>query len=33
MEGVNDLAEVAALLAGPARWINGRVIYANGGAV
>lgn len=27
-----DIAEVAAFLAGPGRWINGQVIYANGGA-
>ncbi len=26
-----DIAEVVAWLAGPARWINGQVIYANGG--
>lgn len=26
-----DIAEVVAYLAGPARWINGQVIYANGG--
>ena len=26
-----DIAEVVAHLAGPARWINGQVIYANGG--
>jgi 3-oxoacyl-[acyl-carrier protein] reductase len=26
-----DIAEVVAFLAGPARWINGQVIYANGG--
>lgn len=29
----NDIAEVVAFLAGPARWINGQVIYANGGAI
>lgn len=28
-----DIAEVAAFLAGPGRWVNGQVIYANGGAV
>ncbi|OKH67021.1 3-ketoacyl-ACP reductase [Mycobacterium sp. SWH-M5] len=28
-----DIAEVVAFLAGPARWINGQVIYANGGVV
>ena len=27
-----DIAEVAAFLAGPGRWINGQVLYANGGA-
>jgi len=26
-----DVAEVVAFLAGPARWINGQVVYANGG--
>ncbi|MFE1205066.1 SDR family oxidoreductase [Streptomyces sp. NPDC058762] len=26
-----DIAETVAFLAGPARWINGQVIYANGG--
>lgn len=28
-----DIAEIVAFLAGPARWVNGQVIYANGGAV
>ncbi|MDH2415254.1 SDR family oxidoreductase [Nocardioides sp. CER19] len=28
-----DSAEVVAFLAGPARWVNGQVIYANGGAI
>lgn len=28
-----DIAEVVAALAGPARWINGQVIYANGGVI
>lgn len=28
-----DIAEVVALLAGPGRWINGQVLYANGGMV
>ncbi|MFI2667134.1 SDR family oxidoreductase [Micromonospora carbonacea] len=28
-----DTAEVVAFLAGPARWINGQVVYVNGGAV
>ncbi|MDG3010480.1 SDR family oxidoreductase [Rhodococcus sp. D2-41] len=27
-----DVAEVAAFLAGPARWINGQTIFVNGGA-
>jgi 3-oxoacyl-[acyl-carrier protein] reductase len=27
-----DIAEVTAFLAGPGRWVNGQVIYANGGA-
>jgi 3-oxoacyl-[acyl-carrier protein] reductase len=27
-----DIAEVAAFLAGPGRWINGQVLYTNGGA-
>ncbi|MEO8907786.1 MAG: SDR family oxidoreductase [Microbacteriaceae bacterium] len=27
-----DIAEVVAALAGPARWINGQVLYVNGGA-
>lgn len=27
----DDIAEVVALLAGPGRWINGQVIYINGG--
>lgn len=27
-----DIAEVAAFLAGAGRWVNGQVIYANGGA-
>ncbi|WP_197040931.1 SDR family oxidoreductase [Chondromyces apiculatus] len=27
----DDIAEVVSFLAGPARWINGQVIYANGG--
>lgn len=26
-----DIAEIVAFLAGPARWINGQVLYANGG--
>jgi 3-oxoacyl-[acyl-carrier protein] reductase len=28
-----DIAEVVAFLAGPARWVNGQVIYANGGVI
>jgi 3-oxoacyl-[acyl-carrier protein] reductase len=28
-----DIAEVVAFLAGPARWVNGQVIFANGGVV
>lgn len=28
----NDIAEVVAALAGPMRWVNGQVLYANGGA-
>lgn len=27
----HDIAEVVAFLAGPARWINGQVLFANGG--
>jgi 3-oxoacyl-[acyl-carrier protein] reductase len=27
-----DIAELVAFLAGPGRWVNGQVIYANGGA-
>ena len=26
-----DIAEVISLLAGPGRWVNGQVIYVNGG--
>ena len=29
--GDMDIAETVAFLAGPARWINGQVLYANGG--
>jgi 3-oxoacyl-[acyl-carrier protein] reductase len=29
----SDIAEVIAFLAGPARWINGQTLYANGGAI
>ena len=28
-----DIAEAVAFLAGPARWVNGQVIYVNGGVV
>lgn len=28
-----DIAEVVAFLAGPGRWVNGQVLYANGGIV
>jgi len=28
----SDIAEIISFLAGPARWINGQVIYANGGS-
>jgi 3-oxoacyl-[acyl-carrier protein] reductase len=28
-----DIAEIVAFLAGPARWVNGQVIYANGGVI
>ncbi|GFG62536.1 3-ketoacyl-ACP reductase [Mycobacterium kubicae] len=28
-----DIADVVAFLAGPGRWVNGQVIYANGGVV
>ncbi|MPZ82143.1 MAG: SDR family oxidoreductase [Actinophytocola sp.] len=28
----SDIAEVVAFLAGPGRWVNGQVVYANGGA-
>jgi 3-oxoacyl-[acyl-carrier protein] reductase len=29
----NDIVETVAFLAGPARWVNGQVIYANGGVI
>ncbi|QMU70477.1 SDR family oxidoreductase [Streptacidiphilus sp. P02-A3a] len=29
----DDIAEVVSFLAGPARWINGQVLYANGGVI
>lgn len=28
-----DIAEVVPFLAGPARWVNGQVLYANGGVI
>jgi 3-oxoacyl-[acyl-carrier protein] reductase len=28
-----DIAEVVAFLAGPARWINGQILYPNGGVI
>jgi 3-oxoacyl-[acyl-carrier protein] reductase len=28
-----DISEVVAFLAGPARWVNGQIIYPNGGVV
>jgi 3-oxoacyl-[acyl-carrier protein] reductase len=28
-----DIAEVVSFLAGPARWVNGQIIYANGGVI
>jgi 3-oxoacyl-[acyl-carrier protein] reductase len=28
----DDIAQVVAFLAGPGRWVNGQVVYANGGA-
>ena len=28
-----DIAEVVSFLAGPARWGNGQVVYADGGVV
>ncbi|MBX7270159.1 SDR family oxidoreductase [Micromonospora sp. Llam7] len=29
----DDIAELVAFLAGPGRWVNGQVLYANGGAI
>ena len=29
----DDIAEAVAFLAGPARWINGQIIYTNGGVI
>ncbi|MEU4173337.1 SDR family oxidoreductase [Streptomyces sp. NPDC026665] len=31
--GPEDIAEAVAFLAGPARWINGQILYANGGVI
>jgi 3-oxoacyl-[acyl-carrier protein] reductase len=28
-----DIAEVVAFLAGPGRWVNGQILYANGGII
>jgi 3-oxoacyl-[acyl-carrier protein] reductase len=28
-----DIAEAVAFLAGPARWVNGQIIYVNGGVI
>ena len=28
-----DIAEVVSFLAGPGRWVNGQILYANGGAI
>ena len=28
-----DIAEAVAFLAGPARWVNGQIVYANGGVI
>jgi 3-oxoacyl-[acyl-carrier protein] reductase len=28
-----DIAETVAFLAGPARWVNGQVVYTNGGVI
>ena len=29
----DDIAEAVAFLAGPARWVNGQILYTNGGVV
>jgi 3-oxoacyl-[acyl-carrier protein] reductase len=29
----DDVAEAVAFLAGPARWVNGQIIYTNGGVI
>ncbi|MCW2984509.1 MAG: hypothetical protein JWR63_2079 [Conexibacter sp.] len=31
--GPDDIAEVVSFLAGPARWVNGQILYANGGVI
>jgi len=31
--GPDDIAETVAFLAGPGRWVNGQVLYANGGVI
>jgi 3-oxoacyl-[acyl-carrier protein] reductase len=28
-----DIGETVAFLAGPARWVNGQIIYGNGGVI
>jgi 3-oxoacyl-[acyl-carrier protein] reductase len=28
-----DIAEAVAFLAGPARWVNGQIVYVNGGVI
>ena len=28
----DDIAEMVTFLAGPGRWVNGQVLYVNGGA-
>jgi NAD(P)-dependent dehydrogenase (short-subunit alcohol dehydrogenase family) len=33
LHNTNDIAEVVAFLAGPARWVNGQILYANGGVI
>ena len=29
----DDIAEAVAFLAGPARWVNGQIVYVNGGVI
>jgi 3-oxoacyl-[acyl-carrier protein] reductase len=31
--GPEDIAEAVAFLAGPARWVNGQIVYVNGGVI